>query len=136
MNKQFDVVILPYLQKSGETPLGGSHGVWLERLDRLEDRTHSKVSTVDNHPPRMGETSHSYFKIIVSRTRNVGPPVHLTPFLTVTDTEKFIGAALAELEAYVAAKNRHSRHWVEQLIDEKLDHLRQCGIEAEIRQIH
>jgi hypothetical protein len=136
MNKQFDVAILSYLPKSGETPFGSSGPVWLEGLDGLEDRTNSKLSIVDDLPPRTGEINHSYFKIIVSRTRNVGPTVHLAPFLTVTDTEKYIGVTLAELEAYVAAKNRHSRHWVEQLIDEKLDHLRQCGVEAEIKEVH
>jgi hypothetical protein len=57
--------------------------------------------------------------------------------MVVTNPTRFIESTLADLGWYVAAKNNQgSARWAQDLIDEKLDQLKKCGIEAEIRAIH
>lgn len=60
-----------------------------------------------------------------------GPPV---PYVTILDPAKFVSATLADLARYVAAKNQGRHHsWIENILDEKIEQLRLCGVEAEIR---
>jgi hypothetical protein len=76
------------------------------------------------------------FDLIVTRT---GPtptaPLALNAWTKVVDVEQFIQATLADLAACIAARNKGGRHWASDLIDEKLESLRVCGIEAEIREV-
>ncbi len=85
--------------------------------------------STDAAPPR--------FKLVVTNQREVLPPIHLAPWLIVRDASRFIEATLADLAVYVAAKNRGgSRHWVERLVEEKVENLAACGIEAGIMEVH
>lgn len=70
--------------------------------------------------------------IIVKESRKVVPPIRIQPWITVLDPDRFIDATLGDLAAYVAAKNHGKRHWVENLLEEKLEQLELCGITAEI----
>ena len=70
--------------------------------------------------------------IIVKESRKVVPPIRIQPWVTVLDPDRFIDATLGDLAAYVAAKNHDKRHWVENLLEEKLEQLELCGITAEI----
>ena len=63
------------------------------------------------------------------------PPISIAPAVVVTNPVRFIEATLADLSCYVAARNRGAANWAENLIDEKFEQLRRCGIEAEIKEI-
>ncbi|HYT58087.1 MAG TPA: hypothetical protein VEQ38_25565 [Verrucomicrobiae bacterium] len=56
------------------------------------------------------------------------------PCVTIVDPAKFVPATLAELTSFISAKNS-GRHglWIENIVDEKIEQLRLCGVEAEIR---
>jgi len=62
-------------------------------------------------------------------------PVSLRPELTVADVQRFVDSTIRDLLVYVTAKNRGSGHWVERVLDEKLEQLELCGVTAEIRTI-
>ncbi len=62
-------------------------------------------------------------------------PVSLRPELTVADVQRFVDSTIRDLLVYVTAKNRGSGHWVERVLDEKLELLERCGVKAEIRTI-
>jgi len=76
----------------------------------------------------------SHLKVVVTERKRVEPPIRLSVAETVVDPQRFLDTTLADLEAYVAAKNKGSaKHWMENLLEEKLEHLRLCGIEVEIK---
>ena len=62
-------------------------------------------------------------------------PVSLRPELTVADVQRFVDSTIRDLLVYVTAKNRGSGHWVERVLDEKLEQLECCGVKVEIRTI-
>jgi hypothetical protein len=70
--------------------------------------------------------------LIVRRLRKIVPPIKIEPWITVVDPDRFIDATLGELATYIAAKNHGSRHWIEDLLKEKLERLALCGIAVEI----
>jgi len=73
-------------------------------------------------------------RLSVRRVREVPPPIRLGLGVTVVDPGRFVEADLGDLEAYVAAKNKGSaKHLMENLLEEKLEHLGLCGIEVEIK---
>jgi hypothetical protein len=79
------------------------------------------------------------FSLIVTRAGTVEstPTVRLNAWTVVTDIPNFVDANLRDLASYVAARNKgRTRHWAEDLLDEKVAGLRLCGVEAEIREIH
>jgi len=78
-------------------------------------------------PPRLTLT--------VTRRREVPPTIRLAPWVLVVDPNRFIETTLGDLAAYVEAENNGCRHWVRNLLDEKLEHLECCGVKAEIRAI-
>lgn len=51
------------------------------------------------------------------------------------DIAKFTQATIQDLVTYVTAKKRGSSHWVDRVLDEKLEQLERCGVKAEIRAI-
>jgi hypothetical protein len=58
------------------------------------------------------------------------------PYVTILDPAKFVSATLADLASYVSAKNQGRQHsWIEDIVDEKIEQLRLCGVEAEIRTV-
>jgi hypothetical protein len=89
---------------------------------------------------RMGEadrvSSFPRFTLMVNKVEVVPSPIALTSWITVVDPGRFIQTTLEDLAAYVGAKNRGSSHWAEALLDEKLQCLRLCGVNAEIRETH
>ncbi len=63
-------------------------------------------------------------------------PITVKPGLRIMDVAKFAEATIRDLLTYVAAKNRGSYHWVDRVLDEKLEQLELCGVKAEIRELH
>ncbi len=63
-------------------------------------------------------------------------PIVVNPGITITEVAKFIEATIQDLVSYVSARNRGSgQHWVDSVLDEKLEQLECCGVKAEIRTI-
>ena len=62
-------------------------------------------------------------------------PITVKPGLRIIDVARFTEATIQDLITYVSARNRGSSHWVDRVLDEKLEHLELCGITAEIRAI-
>ena len=55
----------------------------------------------------------------------------------IIDVAKFAEVTIKDLVSYIAAKNRGaSYHWVERILDEKLEYLKICGVKTEIRRLH
>jgi len=79
------------------------------------------------------ETPYKVLKVTEFKT--VTGPVMIAPGNTITDVEAFIASAIRDLLRYVSAENNGSRHWVRDLLDEKLERLQLCGVKAEIRSI-
>jgi len=55
--------------------------------------------------------------------------------LRIIDVARFTEATIQDLLTYVTARNRGSSHWVDRVLDEKLEQLERCGVGAEIRAI-
>ncbi len=62
-------------------------------------------------------------------------PITIGPSLRIVDVAKFTESTIQDLVTYLAAKNRDSYHWVDRVLDEKLEYLELCGITAEIRSV-
>ncbi len=62
-------------------------------------------------------------------------PITIGASLQIVDVAMFIEATIHDLVTYVSARNRGSSHWVDRVLDEKLEYLELCGITAEIRAI-
>ena len=88
----------------------------------------SQVGSI-NHP-------HPRFTLIVTKSEPIpDAPISLNGWATVVNVKGFVDRTLADLEAYVAARNAGRWHWMESLLDETVEHLRLCGVEAEIREV-
>ncbi len=59
-------------------------------------------------------------------------PITVKPGLRIMDVARFTEATIQDLVTYVSAKNRGSSHWVDRVLDEKLEYLELCGVKAEI----
>ncbi len=104
-------------QFSTAVPLGGV-------LCKGSSTDESGGVTTESQTPRL--------TLNLKSTRKVVPPIMIQPWITVLDPDRFIDATLGDLAAYVAAKNHGKRHWIENLLEEKLEQLELCGITAEI----
>ena len=62
-------------------------------------------------------------------------PITVDPGVRIEDISKFIERTIQDLVTYLVSKNRGSSIWVERMLDEKLEHLKRCGVMAEIRAI-
>ncbi len=63
-------------------------------------------------------------------------PIAVNPGVTIIEVAKFIEATIQDLVSYMSAQNRGSaQHWADGVLDEKLEQLALCGVEAEIRTI-
>lgn len=76
-----------------------------------------------------------HLALVVTERRPVAPPVRIAPADVVTDPELFIEKALGDLAAWVEAENRGYPHWAHDLLDEKLERLKLCGVVAMVRRI-
>ena len=77
------------------------------------------------------------WKVLVVRQPEKPPtgPIAVKSGLRITDVARFTEATIRDLVTYVAAQNMGSYHWVDRMLDEKLEHLKRCGVMAEIRAI-
>ena len=63
-------------------------------------------------------------------------PIVADSGITIVDVARFTEATVQDLMSYVSARNRGSgQHWVDSVLDEKLEQLECCGVKAEIRTI-
>ena len=63
-------------------------------------------------------------------------PIVADSGITIVDVARFTEATIQDLVSYVSARNRGSgQHWVDSVLDEKLEQLECCGVKAEIRTI-
>ncbi len=54
----------------------------------------------------------------------------------IIDVAKFAEVTIKDLVSYIAAQNRGvAHHWVERILDEKLEYLKICGVKVEIRKL-
>ena len=108
---------------------------WVEELKELPSnpdvtealKVHEGEATRGQRP--------DLFTLVVTRVREVPPPIRLGLGVTVVDHGRFVETTLGDLEVYVSAKNRGSRHWAERLVEEKIANLAACGIEAGIMEV-
>jgi hypothetical protein len=106
-----------------ETTIGASLGTVL-----------CKGASRDHMNEAGGVSSFRRFTLIVNKVEVVPSPIALTSWITVVDPPRFVEATVEDLAAYVDDKNRGSSHWADDLLDEKLQYLRLCGVNAEIRE--
>jgi len=62
-------------------------------------------------------------------------PITVGPSQRIVVVSKFTESTIRDLVTYVSAKNRNSYHWVNRVLDEKIELLERCGVKAEIRAI-
>ena len=62
-------------------------------------------------------------------------PITIGPSLRIVNVAKFTESTIRDLETYVSAKNRGSNHWIDRVLNEKIEQLERCGVKAEIRAI-
>jgi hypothetical protein len=104
------------------------------RLDRkpLTEEDWELAKAMANPPPIQLQLS-----LVVTRTGPVpAGPIKANPWTIILSPERFVDATLDDLASYVAARNAGSSgHWVEDLLDEKIEQLRLCGVNVEIREV-
>lgn len=62
--------------------------------------------------------------------------VKVNPAITIIDPAKFVSATLVDLNSCVSAINAgRSPLWIQELIDEKIEALRACGVDVDLRKI-
>ncbi len=83
-----------------------------------------------------GDKSRGWLVLDVRRSKKLPTgPITIGSGLRIVDVAKFTESTIRDLETYVAAKNRGSNHWVDRVLDEKIEQLERCGVKAEIRAI-
>jgi hypothetical protein len=124
-------------------PPGRARRKYEETLRGLLGRVEPNDDKQDTAPisdPKNDDVSIERFSLVVTRVAATDFPrglVQLNSWTTIIDVPKYVDCTLADLAAYVAARNKgRIRHWAEDLLDEKVAGLRLCGVEAEIREIH
>ncbi len=79
---------------------------------------------------------HGWLVLVLKRPEKLQQgPITVKPGLRIMDVARFTEAAIQDLITYVSARNGGSSHWVDKVLDKKLEHLELCGITAEIRAI-
>ncbi len=79
---------------------------------------------------------HKWLYLVIKRPETLPQgPITVKPGLRIMDVARFTEATIQDLITYVSARNGGSSHWVDTVLDEKLDYLELCGITAEIRAI-
>ncbi len=84
------------------------------------------------------EERHGWHVLEVERPEQYSAgPIVIGSGRKIIDVAKFAEVTIKDLVSYIAAKNRGaSHHWVERILDEKLEYLKICGVKAEIRKLH
>jgi hypothetical protein len=102
---------------------------WVEELRGANDtRSPSAPSNTDSGDP---EEPTAACRLIVRSGPTPAGPIRLNAWTTIINPEKFIRHTLDELSAYVGGR----ASWVRDLVDEKIDALRACGVEVEILEL-
>lgn len=79
---------------------------------------------------------HGWLVLVVRRAENPpNGPITVKTGLRIMDVAGFTKATIQDLQSYVSAKNRGSSHWVDSVLNEKLEQLELCGVKAEIRAV-
>ena len=82
------------------------------------------------------DKSRGWLVLVVRRSEKLPTgPITIVPSLRIVDVAKFTESTIRDLETYVATKNRGSNHWVDRVLDEKIEQLERCGVKAEIREL-
>ena len=140
MTKTLDAAILPFLSATEETPDTPPDGVWLDGLGGLGElkeaigSADSRAEVVHSSTDKK-KSSSPLITLTYGQFREILPPIRLAPWLLVVDPNRFIEATLADLAVYVAAENKGSRHWIKDLLEEKLRQLEKCGLKVEIEEV-
>ena len=103
-----------------------------------KDPTPSSSLTIDHVASAFfTENERRGWKVLVVRQPEKPPtcPITVKPGLQIMDVARFTDATIRDLVTYVAAQNMGSYHWVDRMLDEKLELLKRCGVRAEIRPI-
>jgi len=81
------------------------------------------------------EERRGWLYLVVKRPENYPQgPLTVGPGLRIADVAKCAERTIGDLVSYLSAKNRGAaHHWVERILDEKLEYLKICGVKAEIR---
>ncbi len=84
------------------------------------------------------EERHGWHVLEVERPEQYSAgPIVIGSGRKIIDVAKFAEVTIKDLVSYIAAKNRGAaHHWAERILDEKLEHLKLCGVKAEIRRLH
>ena len=105
----------------------------------IEPKTISPTVTVDDVSNIFftEKERHGWRYLVVKRTENYPQgPLTVGPGLRIEDVAKFAERTIGDLLSYISAQNRGAaHHWVERILNEKLEYLKICGIKAEIRKL-
>lgn len=102
----------------------------------MEPETTGSALTVDDvlNTFFTEEERHGWRYLVVKRPENYPQgPLTVGPGLRIADVAKFAERTIEDLLSYITAQNRGAaHHWVEHILDEKLEYLKICGVKAEI----
>jgi hypothetical protein len=102
---------------------------WVDELRDANDvRSPSVPPNTDRGAP---EEPTAAFRLIVRSGPIPAGQIRLNAWTTIINPEKFIQHTLDELSAYVGGR----ASWVRDLVDEKIEALRACGVEVEILEV-
>jgi len=107
----------PHQYPHHSSPLTG------EETGKVSDETGEEMATP------------GHLELVVVQRSPIPPPIRIAPAEVVTNPELFIARSLEDLAVWVEAQNRGAGHWMENLLDEKIERLRLCGVIVEVRRI-
>lgn len=115
-------------------PLTAGDRVAARRM--IEVKTTNGLSLGDIVCEFFADDPPGWLVLVVRRPENLpNGPITVKPGLRIMDVSRFTEVTIQDLLTYVAARNRGSCHWADKLLDEKIEQLERCGVEAEIRKI-
>ncbi len=126
----------------GKTLARRRDGKPLTARDRVAARR--MIETKTTNDLTLGDVVYEFFAdeppgwlILVVRRPEKPPtgPITVKPGLRIMDVARFTEDTIQDLLTHVMAKNRGSYLWVNRLLDEKLEQLELCGVQAEIRAV-
>ena len=105
----------------------------------MEPETTGSALTVDDvlNTFFTEEERRGWLYLVVKRPENYPQgPLTVGPGLRIADVAKSAERTIEDLLSYITAQNKGAaHHWVEQILDEKLERLKLCGVKAEIRKL-
>jgi hypothetical protein len=102
----------------------------------IETKTTNDLSLGDVVCEFFADEPPGWLVLVVKRPETLSQgPITIEPGLRIMDVARFTESTIQDLVTYISAKNRGSYYWVDRVLDEKLEHLKLCGITAEITAI-